>query len=531
MNFRKIFLLIIPITFLCIGLNFHRTKFSNDPEYAYLLNGLNIATLRAVGATENPGTTVQIYSAVAISVAHFFEKKSDHDLETDVLKNPDYFIEIERIGLISMNTIILLLLGFFVLKYTKNIWLTILVQLAPLSSSNTLEHVWSKVSPEAFLLMAVNILIILLLSFFYDENKQGKRYPWYFAAICGFGIATKLTFLPLIVIPLLILPLKKQKQTFFLALIPMFILFSINALTQYPHMAKWFFGLTVHTGVYGSGSIGIIDPIQFFKDFILIINRNISLSLSLLVGFGLILFLMFKKPIKDWLNEQPATIFLFSVISAQLMGIFMVSKHYHSNHYLIPVISLAGINLIFVFLILESIMKNKHLKIVRTSQALMVLLTVGLSLINIPYLKAADKGYIMTNIEYDQLEENLDTNFKDYIRTYYYPTSINPYSAFTWGNVYSRDVHKKKLRELYPDAVIFDAQTKSFSIWGDSITIDSLKRMFRLNKILIIGGPLDKKEIKKMKDDGYLLKEKYFGRCQAIFEIDSSSIVKMTGKN
>lgn len=531
MNFRKIFLLIIPIAFLIIGLNFHRTKFSNDPEYAYLLNGLNTATFRAVGSTENPGTTVQIYCALALRISHLLETDHSDDLVTAVLKNPDYYINLERSGLIVINALIVLLLGIVVFKYTKRLWFSLLLQIAPLLSSTTLEHVWTKVSPESLLLIAVNIFIILIVRFYYDQDQENKRYPWFFAAICGFGIATKLTFLPLIVIPAFILPLKKQKKTFVFALIPMFILFSINAITQYPHMAKWFFGLSVHTGVYGAGKIGIIDPAQFVNDFVLIFITNISLSVSLLIGLVSILFLMFKKPLKQWLKEHPSSVFLFSVITAQLIGIFMVAKHYHSNHYLIPVISLAGINLVFVLLTLESMIRDKYLKIFRNIQALLVLLIVCLSLMNIPYLKAADKGYKITNKEYDLLQENLDTNYKGYIRTYYYPTSINPYSAFTWGNVYSRNVHVKKLEELYPDAVIFDARTKSFSIWGDSISIDALMQRFRLNRILIIGGPMNKEEIKKMKDQGFVLNEKYYGRWQAVFEIDSSSIVKMTGRD
>lgn len=524
MNFRKIFLLIIPIIFLVTGLQFHRTLYSNDPEYAYLLNGLNTATLKAVGATENPGTTVQIYSAIALRVAHLAGKHRADDLQTDVLKNPDHFIEIERKGLIAINTLILLLLGFYVFKYTKNIWIALILQLAPLLSSTTLEHVWSKISPEAFLLGAANILIIITLKFYYDENKQDKRYPWYFAAVCGFGIATKLTFLPLIVIPAFVLPLKNQKKTFFIALIPMFILFTINAFTQYPHMAKFFFGLSVHTGVYGSGEVGIIDPVQFFKDLIHIITRNISLSAGLFLGITTLIALIILKPLKSWLKDQLSVVFLASIILAQIAGILMVAKHYHGNHYLIPEISLAGMVFLFVFQLLNSYRSGKYRIFIRMFPVLIIAISVGRAFLNIPYLKAADHGYVMSNIEYEQLQKDLDNKYTDYIKTYYYPTSINPYSAFSWGNVYSRDRHVKKLTLLYPDAVIFDSRTMSFNLWGTKISTEELFKKYNLKKILIIGGPLDKNELRIIEKKGIKLNSKYIGRTQSIYEIDSLTL-------
>ena len=175
--FLKTVLIILPIVFLIIGLNFNRTWFSGDPEYAYLLNGVNIATLHSVGHTDNPGTPVQMYSAVVLRIAHFLSSSEAIDLQTDVLQNPDQYVELERKVSVILNSLMILFLGFGSFLLLHNIWLSLILQVTPFVSSNLLEHAFTKVSPEPLLIFTVMLLVLLLLKYYKEVDKNKKIYP------------------------------------------------------------------------------------------------------------------------------------------------------------------------------------------------------------------------------------------------------------------------------------------------------------------------------------------------------------------
>ena len=103
--------LIFPAVFLFFALPFNRTHFGNDPEYAYLMNGINIGMFKPVGHTDNPGTTVQIYSAVVLRCAYLAQPEKNEGFQKYMLRNADRYIELERKGLILLNGLTMLLLG------------------------------------------------------------------------------------------------------------------------------------------------------------------------------------------------------------------------------------------------------------------------------------------------------------------------------------------------------------------------------------------------------------------------------------
>ena len=126
---NSVFLWILPLIFLVAGLNFDRAKYSNDPEYIYLINALSISEFRAVGHIDNPGTTVMELGTVILSIAHFVSPSGGKDLMTDVLSNPDRYVGIFNGVLVFMIAGILFWLGFITAKKTQNIWAGLLLQL------------------------------------------------------------------------------------------------------------------------------------------------------------------------------------------------------------------------------------------------------------------------------------------------------------------------------------------------------------------------------------------------------------------
>jgi len=514
-------LVIVPLVFLVVGFKFDRTKYSTDPESAYLLNGLNIAMGKSVGHFDNPGTTVQIYSAVGLRVTHFL-RFTGTDIQMDVLLHSEYYIEVLRYSLVVMNTLVLFALGFFALSFFGNLWLALLLQITPFLSVTLIEELYTKVAPEPILFATVALLTILLFKYYTSADGDKKKYVLLFALLSGFGLATKMTFLPFTIIPFIILEGWRRRFHYLLLIIPSFILFTLPAVKGYPQMAKWFIGLGTHTGTYGQGSTGFIDPVQYLNSLMQIAVNNTELLIELvIVSFVLLaIWLMRKKIARKTSDHGP--IILLSLLIAQAASILMVAKHYHSNHYLFPALSLIGTVLVFMYLVVIKNLKEKGHIFLNIGMPVLVAVIVAASILHIPDLTLAYKGYLMSNDDTNETMLRLNRDYKGYIKTYYYPTSFNEYSSLRWGNVYSRQFHTERLKQLFPEGLFYNAWDKSFQLWETSFSPGEFVAKYG-GKILLIGGPRTEEEIKLVEDAGLKLKKLYEGRLQVIYEVDTAN--------
>jgi len=508
--------LVFPAVFLFFALPFNRTQFGNDPEYAYLMNGINIGMLKPVGHTDNPGTTVQLYSALLLRTAHLFQKDTGDGFQKQVLRNSDQYIELERKGLIIINSLVMLMLGIVSWFFLGNMWLSLLLQIMPFTSANLTEHIFTKVSPEPVLFLAVAALVLLVIRYYVREQKASGKYAVWFAVVTAFGLATKATFLPLVLIPLLLLNSRVLRKRYLLYILPFFVLFSLPAVPQYPHMAKWFLGLTAHTGTYGEGGLGVIHPVNYVTDLYSIGINNPVLLVTLLAGIIVLLFQGLNSSFRYEFKNNTAFRVITAVTVAMLAGIFMVAKHYHANHYLIPELCMMAVLWVFIFLYLKEKLSWSYHRIFNIIPVLILWIVLTLLTMNRKVLQTANDGYIQSNADYLKMHQLLDTEYKDYTRTYFYPTSINPYSGLRWGNIYSKGKHLKALGELYPDGYFFDIRTKSFSLWETPVDARLLAAVTK-NKLLIIGGPFQSADKVKIMQSGLELTLVYKGYSQIVY--------------
>ena len=188
----KVSLLLLPLIFLYFGFNFHRCTYGFDPEYAYLMNGLMINNAYHVGHVDNPGTTVQWYSAFVLRSVHLF--RNSDDINKDVILNPDHYIEYGRKGLNILNSLMIFILGFFIYRFTGNLLYSFIIQITPFLSSNLLEHAWARFSPEPMLLLAVGLFNIVLLFYYFKPSIFKSKFAipiWY---ICWLWFSHKSHF-------------------------------------------------------------------------------------------------------------------------------------------------------------------------------------------------------------------------------------------------------------------------------------------------------------------------------------------------
>lgn len=524
MSKKKLYVLVIPVIFLLAGLVFSRAKFSNDPEYVNLLNGLNIATMHSSEHTVEPGTTIQIFSALASRAIHLFDINEKKDLQTHVLQNPEIFISAIIYIMIFIVALTIWLSGYFVLKYSHNIWFSLSVQLGLPLSSLSVENIWTKISSDSFNTVAALLLMILIIKFLFNNKDNRVLFPVLFGIIIGFGTACSFTFLPLLVLPLLLLRNYRHYFIYIISLVVTFILFTIPATTNYSKMFESFFSLPVGSEKLTAGTTIVII---YFQNFFAFFKNNLIILISLILSFSLLFGLVTQKSLISWAKEYKSIkIFMYLLITLFSEAIFLpLIRNNQTGDIILTLLSILII--IIVVVILFDVLNEKYKNRITGFDWYLFALLAVLVVFSSFKLYRADKGYKSTNNEYREIENLLDKNYKSYIKTYYYPTSINKLSGLKLGNTQSGKYYSNLLAEVYPGALFFDVRNQSFFNWENEYPLSVLISDSSNNKVLIIGGPLSKEDLAKSQSGGLEFIVKYRGVTQAIYELDTNALFKL----
>ncbi|MGB3019229.1 MAG: hypothetical protein WBC65_15595 [Ignavibacteria bacterium] len=348
-SLKFLLLLIIPALFMLSGtmlkhaqgpyyLNFY------DPTYVYLINSLNLAQMSGygVGHFDHPGTTVQTAGAIIIKIFHSLRNSGD-DIVADVLKNPEeYLILMNRIfGFI--NTLFLLLLGLFTLKVSGNIWYSLMIQLSPFSSiENFFGYII--VAPDNFLIFTSICMLGLLIYYLYNEEENSlskQAIIVSFALVFAFGMATKISFFPLAVFPLLLIKGTRGKITFIVISMIAFLFFVLPAIGNYGEFANWVKDLFIRSGNYGEGDATIINPREFLEHLVMIFEKDTFFLITYAVTIATTFLSLTKRNfIKTDPSMQRQFKLLIAVSITMTIQILIVAKQYR-QHYMIPAFMLS----------------------------------------------------------------------------------------------------------------------------------------------------------------------------------------------
>ncbi|MGD0280143.1 MAG: hypothetical protein ABSC11_12655 [Smithella sp.] len=138
-------LLIVPVMliFTAGAMKYARGPYyicsNTDNDYLYLVSSLAMAESKQVFFTDHPGTTLQILGAATLTITHALDFSEKDSLEFAVLKNPEFYLKVINIVLVSLNVLILFVIGLVTFSLTKNIGLSLLLQYSPFLSDITLK--------------------------------------------------------------------------------------------------------------------------------------------------------------------------------------------------------------------------------------------------------------------------------------------------------------------------------------------------------------------------------------------------------
>ncbi|HSV28878.1 MAG TPA: hypothetical protein VLL76_04950, partial [Candidatus Omnitrophota bacterium] len=175
--------------------------FNLDPSYYYLLNGLRIVEGLAPTDVSHPGTPIQLLIAVVMRAMH--PGSSAEQIVDLVLASPEHYLVATTNVVYVLAAVSLWAMGRAILTTTGLLWPALLAQSAPFMS-RVIPKFGLHPKPEIFMVIAVALLAVVALQMV-RSGRATDRQAALAGVVMGLGIACKVHFAVLGVVPLLLL--------------------------------------------------------------------------------------------------------------------------------------------------------------------------------------------------------------------------------------------------------------------------------------------------------------------------------------
>lgn len=329
-------------------LKFHMGPFylrAMDPEYMYVVSGLNCATLdfNKIGHVNHPGTPLQLITGLFFRVIHLFA--GQNDIITDVLSDPEFYLSISSVMLTCITFFLVLRLGMLVYRYTSSI-LGVLVLQACYFYTEVHFGILSRYTPDRLMVDIIILFFILYIRYLYDQKLNVSRFSILSGIMMGAGLVTKYNFIPLLLLPLILIPDWRNRAYYLLSVIVSAFVFFLPVASKFREFWHIVKEMSLHSGLYGSGEQGIIDTSSFLENIAFIFKYNPSFAILTALG-GLGILVLIIRPAFRAENRKKFRFLVASFVTI-VVGLAMTAKHF-KGYYALPVLSL--IPMIFYMLI------------------------------------------------------------------------------------------------------------------------------------------------------------------------------------
>jgi hypothetical protein len=473
---KNYLLLIIPLSILVTGLMlinaygyFYRSTV--DPEYAYLINALNLARFKFnVGHMDHPGTPAQVFYAIIMRIKHLFSGNSD--IITDVFTYSNSYLKTISFTLIIAISLVTYILGHWIYKLTSDIIPAIFIQ-STFFSAPLIHEFLIRVIAEPVLIIAILGLILFLLKYVYSGNsvKSERSVNIIIPLMIGLCIATKIDSFPLLILPFFIYTNWRSKLKGFLLSVAFFFLCAFTILVDLRHFDDWIKVLVLHSGNYGSGPEDIIDLHSIIPRLKLILRSFPAFSVSLFLAIVTIIY-VFRK--RKTLSEKDTRIYrlLAGILCFSILQMFIVIKHF-SFHYFLPSLLFSFTSIYLSISLLASQFSIKKAVI----NGILLIVLISLPFTQVPRIKrsieltrAKTEDLKITS---DYFQKNIEGKPVIIIPTPY--GAINKEFALWFSAVYSHPknspVYYARLKKLYSKSYLYRKDIKRIFFWNEEVDL------------------------------------------------------------
>jgi len=467
---KHLLILIIPLIALICGISmllFFDPFFSksSDPEYPYLVNGLNCAILRFnyIGLIEHPGTPFHLYNGLVIRITHLLTGKGE--IIYDVFARPEHYLNSISLSLTFLQSFLLVLIGLLGFKKRIPVWQILILQTSFLFS-DLLIWLFCRVNPDRFFMISGLLFILIYLKTRY-ENISQRRFAFWIGVPMALGLATKFNFLPLLFLPLLFLDTNKDRLIYGGSTIAFFFIFISPIITRFVDYTRFLSTIFNHDGLYGSGEQKVINFGKIKESLFEIFRINPELLVLVVAFFSLLLIALIRK-------NKRFSFLLSGYIFIIAIEIVMVSKHF-KNYYLAPTFTFYAFMFFSIIPFLSQIIikKNRLLLFSLFLPAIFILSSFTKVIREIPSMSSQIK-------ERDELREFIDTHIAKSDIWFIEPTwesGANVENALVYGLSYCghRDKYIPQLREVNPNIITYEGDNEQVRLWrGVAISMDSV---------------------------------------------------------
>jgi hypothetical protein len=424
-----------------------------DPEYAYLFNALGIAEFHPPDHTDHPGTTVQTVGAVVLGAAHVVRSPAALTLRDDVLTHPEAFLRVYQHALLAIYACVSVAAGWLVFRSTRRLVPALIIQATPFFSYQAVVGL-TRVDPEPLLLTAGIALSAGIFAMLSTPQRYPKRWAVGLGAVCGLGMATKVIFAPLALVPLVAFATMRQRIVYVLSTAAALVLGVLPMLPGLGRTLRWLWGMVTHTGDYGAGDKGLADWAAYPGHvWGLVTGEPLVAPIAVVAAVAGLLALRAGPRTDPAASRRHRT--LLAVVGTQLALLVIVGKQPRA-HYLVPAISLCGLTVALLWSLAAGEQapgrSPKPRAIAATAAAVVLTIVAGVREWRIVGAQAA--GLVVYREHTLQVAARCDAQpDRSLVRAV---RSSSPGAALHYGNLFAGQRFSQDLRRLYPGVAVWD---------------------------------------------------------------------------
>jgi hypothetical protein len=503
-----LFLLIIPFLLVFYRISVDKPWYSSDPEYGYILNGLNLYSASLPYYFDHPGVPLTMINAVLLYPIYLF---SGHQsvFSTDIIVNPLYYELRLHTIIFIMILLVTFLSGIVLWKMTRNIALAILLQGLPFYYSLSVDVTATRMMPETLFPIVIYAFIILIASLI--KNPANRKALFLLPVISGLALSIKVIIFPLLLIPALMYAKSIRKFATFCVLSGVsFVLFSLPIIKQFPRMGYWFFKLFIYSGKYGEGDASVINTKLYLENFKHIIFEDVlitgCLGISLIIAIVL-LFIRLKRP--GFISPLIIKLF-FLVFVAIWLNLIVLSKSYESSKgYYLIIYS----NLVMSAVIIFAVIAGKYVSNLYQKIGVIAFIVITI-LINRSKYYNSIIGWDKTRKEQTEVNDFMK-NKPEAVFIFHKGYSLNKMNALLFGSNFSK-IHQPLIDSIYPNSYFFNVISGKFSIWNRQKNIIPV---IMIKETYMVDFGLQQDEIRKLSNLGIHPKIIMHNRSKVLYQL------------
>ncbi len=471
---KRLLLLFFPLFYLLTGFYFRLiledpSLRSVDPDYVYFCTGLNMAEGHLkVAHIDHPGTPLQYLTAAVFRIVWWFRGEGA-GFTDDVLSHPDLYLAMVNLVLSLLLAAGMLGAGRAVFRKTGSVTTAMVVQTIPLLPF-ILWEIIGRISPEQILALPIIALSVFLIG---KSRSSKQEYTTadmlVLALITGFGLSIKLTLLPLMFFPLMVVPGWKKKAVTLLLSLLFFLVIALPATLQIERFWHWIRDLFLFSGQYGSGEKNVVDLAQMAGN----IRQIVRLEPHFTILTGILAVVTLISLATSRRKKHPVSfsrnLMAMAVLLAITLHALMAGKQY-APRYIMPAMMYGPL---IIFLLCETVRECLPSRIVEG--ALSLLLSVFLiwtASRQIPVIRYTSEAFL-TQIEARKMTREAAAAFEPgsirIIASADYGSPFPEYALhfFTaWAPNSLKPHYAERLGTLYPGTIHFNPLNSQLVYWG-----------------------------------------------------------------